>query len=110
MDLRERGVASRGLAQNGRRAKAIAVLVLGDIGHSPRMQYHALSLARAGHSVELVGYAGSKPMERILDSPNITIRHIRSLPRPTSAPRVVFYLYAPIKVVCQVFMLLWLLL
>ncbi|KAJ1796997.1 mannosyltransferase [Coemansia sp. RSA 2399] len=110
MDLRKRGVAGRGLAQKGRQAKAVAVLVLGDIGHSPRMQYHALSLARAGHCVELVGYEGSKPMEQILDSPNITIRHIRSLPRPTSASRVVFYLYAPIKIVCQVFMLLWLLL
>lgn len=29
----------------------IAILVLGDIGRSPRMQYHARSLAENGHNV-----------------------------------------------------------
>lgn len=38
--------------------KNICVLVLGDIGRSPRMQYHSLSLAKAGFKVDLVGYAG----------------------------------------------------
>ena len=37
----------------------VVVLVLGDIGRSPRMQYHALSIARKGGLVELVGYNGS---------------------------------------------------
>jgi len=36
----------------------VAVIVLGDIGRSPRMQYHALSLCREGYDVELVGYGG----------------------------------------------------
>lgn len=35
-----------------------AVLVLGDIGRSPRMQYHALSIAKHGGSVDLIGYNG----------------------------------------------------
>ena len=34
----------------------IAVVVLGDLGRSPRMQYQALALADAGAAVELVGY------------------------------------------------------
>lgn len=34
------------------------VLVLGDIGRSPRMQYHALSLAGEEFDVEMVGYGG----------------------------------------------------
>lgn len=38
----------------------VAVLVLGDIGRSPRMQYHALSIARKGGLVELIGYDGTK--------------------------------------------------
>ena len=38
--------------------KHIVVLVLGDVGRSPRMQYHALSLLENGHYVTLVGYAG----------------------------------------------------
>ena len=36
----------------------VVVLVLGDIGRSPRMQYHALSIARKGGVVDLVGYNG----------------------------------------------------
>lgn len=34
------------------------VLVLGDIGRSPRMQYHALSIAKHGGHVQLIGYQG----------------------------------------------------
>lgn len=34
------------------------VLVLGDIGRSPRMQNHALSLARRNIAVDLIGYTG----------------------------------------------------
>ena len=38
----------------------VAVIVLGDLGRSPRMQYHALSLCREGYEVEFVGYGGKK--------------------------------------------------
>ena len=38
----------------------VAVIVLGDLGRSPRMQYHALSLCREGYDVEFVGYGGIK--------------------------------------------------
>ena len=34
------------------------VVVAGDVGRSPRMLYHALSLAEEGRAVTLVGYAG----------------------------------------------------
>lgn len=34
------------------------VLVLGDIGRSPRMQYHALSISKHGGDVQLIGYKG----------------------------------------------------
>lgn len=36
----------------------VQVVVLGDIGRSPRMQYHAISLAKHGHNVDIVGYKG----------------------------------------------------
>lgn len=39
-------------------AGRVAVLVVGDLGRSPRMQYHALSLARRGRRVAFIGYAG----------------------------------------------------
>lgn len=38
------------------RAQHVVVVVLGDVGRSPRMQYHALSLAQNGFSVTLLGF------------------------------------------------------
>ena len=52
------------------------VLVLGDIGRSPRMQYHCLSLASHGYMVHLVGYDGATPHENITTSPRIKQYHI----------------------------------
>lgn len=56
------------------------MVVLGDIGRSPRMQYHAYSLAREGYNVDIVGYAGSKPIKCIQEHPNVLIRHLKSVP------------------------------
>lgn len=39
--------------------KTTYVVVLGDIGRSPRMQYHALSIAKHRGRVYLIGYQGS---------------------------------------------------
>ena len=36
----------------------VIVAVLGDLGRSPRMQYHAQSLLEGGHTVSLIGYEG----------------------------------------------------
>lgn len=41
--------------------KAICVIVLGDLGRSPRMMYHAQSLLDHGYIVYLVGFAGASP-------------------------------------------------
>ncbi len=48
-----------------------AVIVLGDLGRSPRMQYHAVSLAAAGSDVDLIGLAGAEPFPAVTDSPRI---------------------------------------
>ena len=37
---------------------SVQVLVLGDIGRSPRMQYHAMSIAKHGGRVDIIGYQG----------------------------------------------------
>jgi beta-1,4-mannosyltransferase len=39
---------------------SVQVLVLGDIGRSPRMQYHAMSIAKHGGRVDIIGYKGMK--------------------------------------------------
>lgn len=35
---------------------SVQIVVLGDIGHSPRMQNHALSIAKHGGRVSIIGY------------------------------------------------------
>ena len=41
-------------------SKNVTIVVLGDIGRSPRMQYHALSFAQNGWTVDFVGYDGKR--------------------------------------------------
>jgi len=60
----------------GRRA---AVLVLGDLGRSPRMQYHALALANEGFSVDLIGYGGRPADAEVAGHPRV---RIHELPEP----------------------------
>jgi beta-1,4-mannosyltransferase len=38
--------------------RTIAVVVLGDVGRSPRMMYHAQSLAENQFNTYLIGYSG----------------------------------------------------
>jgi beta-1,4-mannosyltransferase len=44
--------------KTGRPPVSVQIVVLGDIGRSPRMQYHALSIAKHGGRVDLIGYQG----------------------------------------------------
>ena len=43
----------------------VVVVVLGDLGRSPRMQYHVLSLLQAGHKVHFVGYTGESLIDAL---------------------------------------------
>eukprot|EP00240_Pyramimonas_obovata_P014084 CAMPEP_0118944252 /NCGR_PEP_ID=MMETSP1169-20130426/39951_1 /TAXON_ID=36882 /ORGANISM="Pyramimonas obovata, Strain CCMP722" /LENGTH=189 /DNA_ID=CAMNT_0006889705 /DNA_START=28 /DNA_END=594 /DNA_ORIENTATION=+ len=57
------------------------VVVLGDFGRSPRMQYHAISLSQqAGYEVDVVAYEGSKPTEAIMADPKIHLHLIAAPP------------------------------
>lgn len=38
----------------------VHIVVLGDIGRSPRMQYHGISIAKHGGHVHIIGLAGTK--------------------------------------------------
>ncbi len=37
----------------------VQVIVLGDVGRSPRMQYHCLSLIQQHYNVDYIGYGGT---------------------------------------------------
>lgn len=43
----------------GAKVTSVQIVVLGDIGRSPRMQYHAASVAQHGGLVQLIGYSGT---------------------------------------------------
>jgi beta-1,4-mannosyltransferase len=53
-----------------------AVIVLGDLGRSPRMQYHAVSLAESGGDVDLIGLAGAPPIPAIATNPRIHVHQL----------------------------------
>ena len=51
---------------NWKQGRSVQVVVLGDIGRSPRMQYHALSIAKHGGKVFLIGYQGQESLYWII--------------------------------------------
>ncbi|CAF2115017.1 unnamed protein product [Brassica napus] len=93
----------------GKRGRA-CVVVLGDLGRSPRMQYHALSLARqASFQVDIVAYGGSIPHEAVLKHPSI---HIHTMAQPRFIhllPKILYPVTLLLKAFIQFTMLLWVL-
>ncbi|KAJ5651646.1 CAZyme family GT33 [Penicillium longicatenatum] len=82
---------------------SVQILVLGDIGRSPRMQYHALSIARNDGQVVIIGYTESEPHPDLISHPNVTIVPIR--PHPAilqTSNKLLFIIYGPLKVLFQV--------
>ena len=96
----------------------VAILVLGDIGRSPRMQYHALSLSQLSQveHVDLIGYEGSELIAELRDSKKVSEYRMQSvfpsLKNGQSVPFVqrFFLLRALYKICVQFFTLLRLLL
>ncbi|KAG8506464.1 Chitobiosyldiphosphodolichol beta-mannosyltransferase, partial [Galemys pyrenaicus] len=95
--------------RRGRAARHVVVVVLGDVGRSPRMQYHALSLAKRGFSVSLLGFCSecledSKPHDALLQNDRIRIVSLTELQTRAVGPRILQY---GVKVVFQAVHLLW---
>lgn len=70
--------------------RCVKVVVLGDIGRSPRMQYHALSLANNGLKVIIISYLESAPLQEITEHAHITINQLHPL-HMSYAPTLVRY-------------------
>ncbi|KAI9889494.1 MAG: mannosyltransferase [Vezdaea aestivalis] len=89
---------------------SVQILVLGDIGRSPRMQYHALSIAKHGGKVQLIGYRESDIHPELLKYSNVQILAI-SPPPPwmRTSNKLLFLIYGPLKVLWQL-VSLWILL
>lgn len=95
---------------NQRTANRIQVLVLGDIGRSPRMQYHALSIAKHRCHVDLIGYLDSDLHPDILaNSEYIKIHSLNQTLDHINKYQHNFLVYGPLKALFQIWTL-WLLL
>lgn len=83
----------------------VCVVVLGDLGRSPRMQYQATSLGELAE-VDLVGYLDSAPPRALADHPRL---RVHGLPSPRSLdPRrgLLLWLDALRRFLAQTFQLL----
>eukprot|EP01133_Synstelium_polycarpum_P017174 gene17174-20460_t len=91
----------------------VAVVVLGDVGRSPRMQYHALSIAQLPNThVTLIGYTESTPHAQITDNECIDIHSLKPFPALSEKVRVslLWPFLAVLKVLFQIAQLLYVLL
>ncbi|KAI6076773.1 Chitobiosyldiphosphodolichol beta-mannosyltransferase [Aix galericulata] len=82
----------------------VCVAVLGDLGRSPRMQYHALSLARHGRGVSLLGYLQTRPHGDVLGSDRIRLVPLSDLRWLRVGPKILQYV---VKVIAQAIQLLY---
>lgn len=86
-----------------------AVIVIGDLGRSPRMQYHAVSLANAGGEVDLVGLEGAPPIPAVAAHPNIRVHrlHDRAFAGREKGGVSRFVLASALRAVGQALRLFW---
>ena len=88
---------------NLRTDATVQVVVLGDIGRSPRMQYHALSIASHGGRVKFIGYVDSEVHPEIQASRFITVVPISPFPKQLQTKnKVLFVSLAPLKILWQI--------
>ena len=81
------------LKQYAIKSQTAFVVVLGDIGRSPRMNYHSLSLAKNNYYVRMIGYTDSKQMNEIESNNNINVSALNSFPKSLQlGPQLIQYI------------------
>src|SRR5262245_60694474 len=90
----------------------VSIVVVGDVGRSPRMQYHALALAAGLAEVDVIGYAGSTMHASVREQAHISWHFLRlpALRTRHDTRRWRFLGSALFKVLGECLQLLWLLL
>ncbi|WVQ99828.1 hypothetical protein IAU59_006971 [Kwoniella sp. CBS 9459] len=81
--------------------KTVTILVVGDIGRSPRMMYHASSFAKKGWQVHLIGYKETTPISELIDNPLVKIYDLAEPPSLLGSLPWIFR--APIRVLYQIY-------
>ncbi|CAD7093348.1 unnamed protein product [Hermetia illucens] len=87
-------------------SKRACIVVLGDIGRSPRMQYHAQSLIEEDYNVDIVGYVETQPLNTIVMAPKATIHEIFHCPE-MNLPPALKYLFKTIWQTFTLLLVLW---
>ncbi|KAM3723752.1 Chitobiosyldiphosphodolichol beta-mannosyltransferase [Dirofilaria immitis] len=72
------------------RGKNATLVVIGDIGRSPRMCYHAKSLADKNYRVQIVGYTDSAIHQSVQQHPYISVVSLKNPPEYICKLRPVF--------------------
>lgn len=87
---------------------SVTIVVLGDIGRSPRMQYHAISFATEDAAVQIVGYLDSDLHPDLRRNANVKIVALTPPPRfLQTSNKLLFPVLGAIKVLWQTTSLLW---
>ncbi|MDX2167198.1 MAG: glycosyltransferase [Deltaproteobacteria bacterium] len=94
-------MTARGNDQPALGGARVAVVVLGDLGRSPRMLHHAAALLHAGAAVDLIGHAGAPLPAPLAATAGLTVHH---LPGPRLAarhalPRAAFLAYGAARLI-----------
>lgn len=89
------------------KGKNVAVVVLGDIGRSPRMQYHAESLSNCDFNVDIIGYGDTKPLDSLVNNSNVNIIHLPPFPSFTLPKLLTYVLKTLWQSLCLLFILLY---
>lgn len=105
------GTSSASIAAASSSFDIATVLVLGDIGRSPRMQYHVLSLAEmAGKTVHVVAYGGSACLSSLAQHPRVHFHYLPAELPLSKTSRLLWFWGAFLKISRQIAALIYILL
>ncbi|KAL1703376.1 glycosyltransferase family 33 protein, partial [Schizophyllum commune] len=90
--------------RNQHSLRSVAILVLGDIGRSPRMMYHAQSFAECDFVTDVIGYNGSKVIPSLERLPKVQLHHLAE--PPSWLHHFPFIVTAPFKIFHQILTIL----
>lgn len=90
------------------KGKNVCVVVLGDIGRSPRMQYHSLSFAEQKFTVDIIGYGETQPLNDIKSNPQIYLHYLVPYPSIKFCPRLLNYVFKTLWQIITLFFVFFL--
>ena len=91
---------------NSNSNRNVCVIVLGDIGRSPRMQYHVRSLLNHKFNVDLIGYLDTPPLDEIKQDPRVHTHKLSPFPE-LNLPNLLKYIFKSLWQMLSLFIALF---